>query len=156
MKLRRVLLQMSLLTAGTIPLANAAPTYKWVDERGVVNYGNNPPAAARQVRQLDEEAGRVSTVPAVPRAQLERENEHLLRARVARLEEEVDELRRARVAAPVVAPAFDPYFAFPPPVAVVAPALNVPLHRLRPRTVHRPLHPPLRGGASVRLTTIRR
>jgi hypothetical protein len=107
MKLRRVLLRMSLLGAGMLPLALAAATYKWIDENGVVNYGNTPPAAARQVRQLDEEAGRVSTIPAVPKAQIERESDRLLRARVTRLEEELEDLRRARAAATVPMPAYD-------------------------------------------------
>jgi hypothetical protein len=156
MKLRRVLLPMSLFCSGMIPLVLAAATYRWVDERGAVNYGDAPPAAARQVRQLDEEAGRVSTIPAVPRAQLERESERLLRARVARLEEEMEELRRARAAAPVAVPAFDPYYAYPPPFAVFAPAYALPIHRFHFRKAHRPVHPPLRGGVSVRVTAIRR
>lgn len=155
MQLRRVLLWMSLLGAGMIPLALSAATFRWVDGKGAVHYGDAPPAAAREVRQLDEEAGRVSTIPAAPRAQLERENERLLRVRVARLEEEIDELRRARAAAAPI-PVVDPYFGFAPPVAVFAPAYAFPVHRLRFRTVHRPVHPPLRGGVSVRLTAIRR
>jgi len=156
MKLRRVLLRMSLLGAGMLPLALAAATYKWIDEKGVVNYGNTPPAAARQVRQLDEEAGRVSTIPAVPKAQIERESDRLLRARVTRIEEELEDLRRARAAATVPLPAYDPYYAYPPPVGIYAPVYAVPLHRPRFRVAHRPVHPPLRGGVSVRVVAARR
>jgi hypothetical protein len=44
--------------------AAAAQTYKWVDERGVVNYSNTPPPSLRDVVQPVEE--RVSTVPSDP------------------------------------------------------------------------------------------
>ena len=40
----------ALLTAGAAPSAAVSATYRWVDERGVVNYGNAPPAAGRDVR----------------------------------------------------------------------------------------------------------
>jgi hypothetical protein len=155
MKLRRVLLRISLLTAGMLPLGVVAATYKWIDERGVVNYGNAPPAAARQVTQLDEENSRVSTIPSPPRAQLERESDRLMRARVARLEEELEDLRRARAAAQVPMPAYDPYYAYPP-VGVYAPAYAAPLYRTRFRVAHRPVHAPLRGGVSVRVVAVRR
>lgn len=51
-----------------LPVVVAAPpalaeTYKWVDENGVVNYSNAPPAKAAR-RQLVEE--RISIVPADP------------------------------------------------------------------------------------------
>ncbi|HSD54231.1 MAG TPA: DUF4124 domain-containing protein [Burkholderiales bacterium] len=138
-----------------IPLAMAAATYKWIDERGVVNYGDAPPAAARQVKQLDEDASRVSTIPSVPRAQVERESDRLLRARLARLEEELEDLRRARAATQVPMPAYEPYYAYPP-FGVYAPAYAVPLYRPRFRAAHRPVHAPLRGGLSVRVIATRR
>ena len=155
MKRRRVLLRMTLFGAGMIPLALAAATYKWVDERGVVNYGNAPPTAARQVKQLNEEDSRVSTIPSAPRAQVEGESDRLLRARVARLEEELEDLRRARAAAQVPVPAYDPYYAYPP-VGVYAPAYAAPLYRTRFRAAHRPVHAPLRSGVSVRVIATRR
>ena len=151
MKLWRVLLQMSLFGAGMLPLAATAATYKWVDEKGVVNYGDSPPAAARQVRQLDEEAARVSTISAVPRAQLEREKDFLLRARIARLEEELEAQRRARAAAPVPMSVYEPYYAYPPLVVGYAPGYGVPYLWPRSRLGHRPVHAPVRGGVSVRV-----
>ena len=54
----RVLLQISLIDAGTLPLVATPATYKWIDERGVVNYGNAPPAAGGQVKRLDGDAFR--------------------------------------------------------------------------------------------------
>jgi Domain of unknown function (DUF4124) len=151
MKLRRVLLQISFLGAGMLPLAATAATDRWVDEKGVVNYGNAPPVAARQVRQLDEEASRVSTISAVPRAQLEREKDFLLRARIARLEEELEAQRRARAAAPVPMPVYEPYYAYPPLVAGYAPGYGVPFYWPRARIGHRPVHAPVRSGVSVRV-----
>jgi uncharacterized small protein (DUF1192 family) len=139
---------LALLALGTLPFAAAAATYKWIDDRGVVNYGNVPPPAGRQARQLDEDSARVSTIEAVPRAQLEREREALLRARIARLEAEL-EANRARAAA--VQPVQEPLFVGPAPVAVYSPFWGVPVHRPRVRIVHRPPHPLVRGGVSVRI-----
>jgi Domain of unknown function (DUF4124) len=152
MKLRRVLLQLSLFGAGALPLAVTAATYKWIDDKGVVNYGNAPPAAARQVRQLDEDAARVSTIQAVPKAQLERENDFLLRARIARLEEELEQQRRARTAVSAPMPYYDPYYAYPPMFAGYAPAYGVPFYWPRARFGHRPVHVPVRSGMSVRIS----
>jgi hypothetical protein len=54
------------LLALTFLLASAAhaETYKWVDERGVVNYSNTPPAAAAKAAQPIAE--RVSTYETDP------------------------------------------------------------------------------------------
>jgi hypothetical protein len=59
----RRLLALSLLLAS----AAHAETYKWVDERGVVNYSNTPPpAAAKKATQI---ADRVSTYEPDPATQ---------------------------------------------------------------------------------------
>jgi hypothetical protein len=47
-----------LVAGGLAPPAVAQ--YKWVDEKGVTNYGNAPPQNARNVEKVDQ---RVSTVP---------------------------------------------------------------------------------------------
>jgi len=151
MSLRRVLLQMTVLVAGVLPLAVFAATYKWIDEKGAVHYGDSPPAAARQVRQLDEAAGRVSTIPAVPQAQRERESDFLLRARIARLEAELEAQRRAQVTAPVPVPVYDPFAVQPPFFWGFTPAFGPPQHWRRARWQHRPVHPPVRGSVSVRV-----
>ena len=87
-----------------IAAAPAAPAeiYRWVDERGVVNYGSKPPEGAKKVRQLDENAVTVSTIPAPPppSAERQRQRELALEARVERLERELYELERARSAVP--------------------------------------------------------
>lgn len=134
------------LLAAAAPVAApaaAAETYRWVDARGVVNYGDKPPAGAQNVRRLDEDAGRVSTIPAVPREDLARQRERLLEARIERLERELDE-QRARAAtaaaAPVVivpAPVFAAGPAFVP--VFVGPAAGVRIaHRPRFHGVFRP------------------
>lgn len=151
MSLRRVLLQMSFLMTGALPCAVFASTYKWIDEKGAVHYGDSPPAAARQVRQLDEAAGRVSTIPAVPQAQRERESDFLLRARITRLEAEIEAQRRAQVATPVPVPVYDPFAAQPAFSWGFTPAFGPPQHWRRAQWRHRPVHPPVRGGVSIRV-----
>jgi hypothetical protein len=110
-----------------VPVVAHAELYKWVDERGVVNYGNKRPEGVKHVRQLDESEGRVSTIPAPPAAERQRQRELALAARVERLERELEALERTRAApAPVVvavpafqqpafvaAPAFFPAYGFP-------------------------------------------
>jgi hypothetical protein len=139
----------ALLALATLPFAAAAATYKWVDERGVVNYGNVPPPAGRQARQLDEDNARVSIIEAVPRAQLEREREALLRARIARLEAEL-EASRPQAAVPVPVPVYVPAYA-PPSIIVGQPVFFAPPRLRHAPRLHRPGHPPVRGGVSIRI-----
>jgi len=152
MNLRRVLLHLSLLGAGALPLAVTAATYKWIDDKGVVNYGNAPPAAARQVKQLDDEASRVSTIQSIPQAQRERENDFLLRARIARLEAEIEAQRRASTMLPAPMPVYDPYYAYPPMIAGYAPAYGVSHYGTGARFGHRPVRAPVRSGVSARVS----
>jgi hypothetical protein len=147
----RVFLEMSVLVAGVLPLAAFAATYRWIDDKGAVNYGDAPPAAARQVRQLDEAAGRVSTIPAVPQAQRERESDFLLRARIARLEAEIEAQRRAQVAVPVLVPVYDPFVVQHTVLGGFTPVFGPPHHWRRARWQHRPVHPPVRSGVSIRV-----
>ena len=48
----RALASLLLLLAAGLSLPAAADTYKWVDERGVVNYSNSPPAGVKSARPL--------------------------------------------------------------------------------------------------------
>ena len=91
------------------PPVAIADIYKWVDERGAVTYGNVPPAGAKKLTQLDEDNGRVSTVPGLSPEQLARQRELALAARVERLERELYELERARYAAAAAMPAYPEY-----------------------------------------------
>ncbi|MGH8703758.1 MAG: DUF4124 domain-containing protein [Burkholderiales bacterium] len=66
-----------------------AEIYKWVDDKGVVNYSNSPPANRKSVT-LDEEQGRVSTIEAYDHSKSGgARREQALQERVARLEQEV-------------------------------------------------------------------
>jgi hypothetical protein len=96
-----------------VPAAATAELYRWVDERGGVVYGNVPPPGAKKLAQLDENNGRVSTVPGLSPEQMARSRELELAARVERLERELYEARARAVAAPVAYPypAYDPGYA---------------------------------------------
>ncbi len=64
----RILLVVALLLAAR-PLC--AETYKWVDERGVTNYSNNPPANARLAKKaqfVEEHLSIYTPDPALSRA----------------------------------------------------------------------------------------
>ena len=43
-----------------------AETYKWVDDKGVVNYSNNPPPSAGKAKQVRAVADRISTYQTDP------------------------------------------------------------------------------------------
>ena len=108
-----------LLLAATWTLGAGAVTYKWVDERGVVNYSNSPPAAATAGRKLARVEDRVSTYesdPALLRAAAARaamprpdyaEVEWLQRQR---LMAERQAAQQAYAGAESVPPGYYPYF----------------------------------------------
>jgi hypothetical protein len=80
---------LSLLALGAAlwvaPLAEAQ-VYKWVDERGVVNYSTTPPAN-RPSTKVDEDSGRVSTIRAPDQSRTqETQRERALQQRVDELE----------------------------------------------------------------------
>jgi hypothetical protein len=143
--MRRSLALLTALLA--LPLAAHAATYRWVDDNGRVHYGDAPPPAAREVRQLDEAAGRVSTIEAVPADQLQRDRERALQARLDRLEREIDDLRRAPAVVPVPVPVQAPVYTG----AVWGAPFAVAPVRFRPpfRAVHAPRPLPPRGGVRV-------
>ncbi|MGE5791408.1 MAG: DUF4124 domain-containing protein [Bacteroidota bacterium] len=83
-----------LLAALTCAVALTGPVhgqvYKWVDDKGVVNYSSSPPPKGKKVVKLDEESGRVTTVRA-PDARREDPGaavDPALRRRVDQLERE--------------------------------------------------------------------
>jgi hypothetical protein len=136
MRARPLWLLLSLAALAAAPLAAPAALYKWVDDRGVVNYGDTPPPGAKQVTQLDESASTLSVVPGIPKEELDRLRERETQARVERLERELDELRARAAAAAPVEPTrqVTSTDAYPQPVVVVRP--------LPPR---RAPHLPVRG-----------
>jgi hypothetical protein len=123
-----------------LPLATQAALYKWVDENGVVNYGDTPPAGTKEARQLDEATSSLSVFPGMSKDELARLRARDEQARIERLEREVAELR-ARPPAP--APVYDAQA----PTYVPAYVPLVVSRRLPPRQVHSPVH-----GAPVQKT----
>ena len=99
------LLATALIAALALPAA-AGTLYRWVDEKGTVNYSSEPPPAAKGVKV------QTLTPPPVPSydgaaalAATERQNREL-QARLDRLQREVEELKQARAVAS--APALQP------------------------------------------------
>jgi len=91
--------KLPVLLAAALAAAPAAygQVYKWVDERGVVNYSSTPPEN-RKSQKLDEDKGRVSTIeaPDLSKADAAR-REQALKDRVDRLEQ--DAIRDRQIAA---------------------------------------------------------
>jgi hypothetical protein len=93
------------------PLAAQAEIYRWVDDRGVVNYSSTRPEGVKKVTQIGEDNGRVSTVPGLSQELLARQRQLELEARIQRLERELYE-QRARDAMAAAAPAYPQYPAY--------------------------------------------
>jgi len=79
-----------------------AQVYKWVDEKGVVNYSNEAPAD-RKSTQLDPKAARVSIIgtdDSTKRTEMVQPsaNERVLAEKIDRLERKLDQERYARSA----------------------------------------------------------
>jgi hypothetical protein len=79
------------LAALAIPAS--AQLYKWVDDKGVTNYGSTPPANARSVEKVDE--SRVTTVPGLKPEEREAAEKRQLEQKVDRLERDLEAQRRA-------------------------------------------------------------
>ena len=93
MRVKMSLVGVLAAAAIAVPAAAHADVYKWVDEKGGVTYGNAPPPGAKKLTQLNEDHGRVSTVPGIPPEELARLRQLELEARVQRLERELYEQR---------------------------------------------------------------
>lgn len=55
----------ALAIAVVLPALAHGQVYKWVDEKGVVNYSSSPPPKGKGAVTLDESSGRVTTVQAL-------------------------------------------------------------------------------------------
>jgi hypothetical protein len=102
MRAARFAVVLAALCASALPLPTAAATYRWIGADGAVNYGDAPPAGARGLRVIDEGSARVSTIPAAPRDQVQRETQSALEQRIERLERELADLRQVPVQPAVV------------------------------------------------------
>jgi hypothetical protein len=72
-----------------------AQVYKWVDDKGVVNYSSSPPPKGKSAVKLDEEKGRVTTIPAPVRNDGSSAGDPALRQRVEQLEREAATQRQS-------------------------------------------------------------
>ena len=70
-----------------------AEIYKWIDERGVVNYGDRPPPQAKSSRPLDLDVDGTTLVPGIPKEELLQLRERDAGRRLRQLEAEVEELQ---------------------------------------------------------------
>jgi hypothetical protein len=85
------------LAVGATGIAHAQ-VYKWTDERGVVNYSSTPPPKGRSGQVVDEDKGRVSTIPVEPGPTAPAGTERALRERVDRLEQDAAAAQRQAAA----------------------------------------------------------
>lgn len=128
--------------------AASAQMYRWVDENGVVNYGDRPPPArAKGARAVSENAGSLSVVPGISKDEMQRLRERDEQQRIQQLERENEELRardRARAAKPpetVVQEVYVPAYGYPgaarpphrPPGVRPEPPVNRPKPPVRPQ-----------------------
>ena len=99
--MRRLILPSALVSVLSFLAGPAlAQVYKWVDEKGVVNYSNEAPAD-RKATQLDPKAARVSIIgtdDSTKRTGIAQgaANERALAEKIDRLERKLDEERYAR------------------------------------------------------------
>jgi len=97
--MRRLILSSALVSVLCLPAIPVfAQVYKWVDEKGVVNYSNESPAD-RKATQLDPKSSRVSIIASdetrrqVPTASA---SDRVLAEKIDRLERKLDAERYAR------------------------------------------------------------
>ncbi len=86
------LIVLSILLAAAPPAS--AQLYKWVDDSGGVNYGDSPPASARDVRAVGPVS--LSVVPGVPKAEMDAMRERDEQRRMVQLQRDELEDVRAR------------------------------------------------------------
>ncbi len=73
----------------------SAQVYRWTDERGSINYGSKPPAGARNVVKMNDDDGRVSTMPSVPPETIDATRARAEQRRADQLQRDLDAERRA-------------------------------------------------------------
>lgn len=144
MRTRLILFTLTALATALGASSAAAELYKWIDEKGVVTYGDKPPASARNVRPLDESSGRLSIVPGLSPEQMQRERERTAESRVGQLERELQESQARERAAAQAAAANAQQLAREreEPQVVLYPVVPAPHRHLAPP--HR--SPPARGA----------
>ncbi len=152
--MRRLAAISALLLLAATPLAGAGELYKWVDEKGVTNYGDAPPPkSARKAVALDETKSSLSVVPGLSKDEVAGMEARAERSRNSRLEQENAELRARLAAAPTPAPAPVRVEESAPvlvaPIVVRRPVADPRRPSVRPKTHDKTVPPP----AAMRLDT---
>jgi len=93
----RVPLLAALVSAVMVAGVAHAQVYKWVDDKGTVNYSSSPPLKGKGIIKLDEDNGRVTTIPVpeVRRDDPAAAADPALRRRVEQLEREAATQRQS-------------------------------------------------------------
>jgi hypothetical protein len=86
---------LAVVAAAVLASPAGAQLYKWVDDKGVTNYGSAPPANARNVQKVDESNPRVSTVPGLKPEEVQAGENRALQQKVDGLERDLEAQRRA-------------------------------------------------------------
>lgn len=125
---------LALFVTGFLTAAAHAQVYKWVDERGVTNYSDGPPAdpkAKKSVSTVEDTTSVYTPDKAVTQAIEARQQQRKdpLAEKVTNLERELEAERRARLEAAAAAQARPPasppaeivngYYPYPPAVVIV-------------------------------------
>ncbi len=112
MRSRQLPISMLVALCLATPWHAGAQVYKWLDERGVVNYGDTPPQQARGVKPLDLQSGIDTVIPGIPQEELDRLREQDRERRLRQLEAEVEDLRAREAARSTVtaAPSNEPVY----------------------------------------------
>jgi hypothetical protein len=94
----RVLLCLFASCSMTVTGATHGQVYKWLDEKGVVNYGSEPPKRA-SAKALPPEASTVTIIPGPASVPKTDGREQELEKRLARTEQELEQEKRGRTIA---------------------------------------------------------
>jgi hypothetical protein len=92
MRIRTAPLLLSTLLAAASPAS--AQLYKWLDENGGINYGDSPPADAKDVKAVGPAS--LSVVPGIPQEQMDAMRQRDEQRRMAQLQRDELEDVRAR------------------------------------------------------------
>jgi len=98
----------ALIAVAVAPLTAEAALYKWIDDNGVVNYGDAPPGGSKNATPVDEASSSLSVYPGMTKDELARAREQDTQYQLQQLQRENAELRaQAYTYAPPPPPTYD-------------------------------------------------
>ena len=128
---------LGLIAVLAMPSMALAQPYRWVDADGVVNYGDSPPAGAKDLRKIQ---GNVSVIPGIPKEQMDQLRERDAQRRQQRLAEEAKPAPTASSSTGVVDElAYFPDYYYPPRRRVPPGTID----KVRPDRPNRPADRPV-------------